>query len=198
MQKRFGSVLLAGAFLASTLAPVRAQGTRPATHKATSFIDVAITYDATHADVIPSSSFWMQGGSVQLHGRFYGGLGAVADVAGMHIANINSTGVGLDIVTAAFGPRYTWSPARARNAVFAQGLVGVAHGFNGVFPFRNGVQTAASSLAAKAGGGVNVNLSPRVALRAFEVNWLRTQLPNSTNNAQNDVHFGAGIVFRFP
>jgi len=35
-------------------------------------------------------------------------------------------------------------------------------------------------------------------LRAFEVNWLRTQLPNSTNNAQNDVHFGAGIVFRFP
>jgi len=29
----------------------------------------------------------------------------------------------------------------------------------------------------------------------IQADWLRTQLPNSTTNVQNDLHLGAGIVF---
>ena len=49
----------------------------------------------------------------------------------------------------------------------------------------------------KAGGGMNLNLKPHLALRLFEADYLRTQLPNSTNNAQNNLQLGAGLVLRF-
>jgi hypothetical protein len=43
---------------------------------------------------------------------------------------------------------------------------------------------------------VNVELSRRLSVRALEVDWLRTQLPNTTGNAQNDLRIGAGIIVR--
>jgi hypothetical protein len=137
----------------------------------------------------------MQGGAAQIHGRFYSGLGVVADVAGAHIANINSSGVGLDLVTATFGPRYTWS--RPRFSVYGQGLVGEAIGFNSIFPNPTGAMTSVNSLAVKAGGGVNVHLAPHFALRLVEADYLRTQLPNSTNDAQNNLTLGAGVILCF-
>lgn len=160
-------------------------------------LDVAFTYNATLANLITSPRFWMQGAAAEIEGRFHGGWGAVADIAGMHTANMNATGVGLDMVTATFGPRYTWTPRHARYELFAQGLVGVANGFNSVFPNVMGVQTVASSLALKAGGGLNYNLRRHLALRPFEADYLRTQLPNATNNAQNNFQLGAGLVMRF-
>jgi hypothetical protein len=47
------------------------------------------------------------------------------------------------------------------------------------------------------GGGMNIALSPRIALRAVQANWLRTQLPNATTNVQNNLDLGAGVVVRF-
>ena len=47
------------------------------------------------------------------------------------------------------------------------------------------------------GSGLDVNLSPHIALRAIQANWLRTQMPNSTNNLQNSLQLGSGLVFRF-
>ncbi|MGC1360570.1 MAG: hypothetical protein WA419_18540 [Silvibacterium sp.] len=95
-------------------------------------LDVAVTYNATLSNITSDSSVWMQGGSVEVEGFFYRGLGAVADIAGMHAANINSTGVALDLITATFGPRYTWS--RHRYDFYGQGLVGQAWGTNSIFP----------------------------------------------------------------
>jgi hypothetical protein len=34
-------------------------------------------------------------------------------------------------------------------------------------------------------------------MHALDAAWLRTQLPNATTNAQNDVRLGAGVVFKF-
>jgi len=42
-----------------------------------------------------------------VEGRFWRGLGVVADVNGHHTANMHVSRVGLDLVTATFGPRYT-------------------------------------------------------------------------------------------
>ena len=48
-----------------------------------------------------------------------------------------------------------------------------------------------------AGGGMNLRTSPHVYVRVFEADWLRTQLPNTTTNVQNNLRVGAGVAFRF-
>ena len=48
------------------------------------------------------------------------------------------------------------------------------------------------------GGGVNLTVSHRLTLRAIEADWLRSQVPNATNNVQNNVRLGAGIAIRLP
>jgi hypothetical protein len=150
------------------------------------------------ANVVGGNGFWMQGGSVQIHGQFWHGLGVVADVAGLHTASTNgSSGVGLDLVTATFGPRYTWSPSNRRYAVFGQALIGEANGMNSVFPEPAGASDSGNSLALYIGGGVNLPLKHHLALRAFEADWLRTQMPNATTKVQNSLRLGAGLMYRF-
>jgi len=160
-------------------------------------LEVAVTYGATMSNAVGSSGFWMQNGSAQVQCRFYRGLGVVADVSGMHSANINSSGAGLNLITFSFGPRYTWSPAHKKYVFFGQALVGDAHGFDSVFPTSTGTVGSRNSLAVEAGGGINLALWPRISLRVFEADWLRTQLPNSTTNVQNNLILGAGIVLHF-
>ena len=201
MQRFFGSVsgtiAVAAVMVAAAASPSSAQavrGTRSAYRPA---LEIAFTYDATRSTQAGGSPLWMQGGSVQIHGQFHGGWGAVADISGAHIANIDATGVGLDLVTATFGPRYTWVPLHTRYSLFAQGLVGEAWGMNSVFPRPGGATTTDNNLALKAGGGLNVGLTPHLALRAFEADYLRTQFPNSTSNVQNSLRLSAGVVLRF-
>lgn len=193
MQRILRTALPALLFVAATMATVSSAQPASAPHKPA--LELAFTYTATSSNQIGGAHFWMQGGAAQIYGRFYGGWGVVADVADAHIANINSTGVGLDMVTATFGPRYTWS--HARFSVYGQGLAGEAIGFNSVFPNSTGAMNTANSLAVKAGGGVDMNLSPHFALRLVEADYLRTQLPNSAYNAQNNLTLGAGVVLRF-
>jgi hypothetical protein len=190
-----GRVLLASAYMMAGVA-VWGQKSIPTT-QATSCLEVAITYDASRANLIAGNSFWMQGGGVQLHGQFWHGLGVVADVTGLHTANINNSGIGLDMVTATFGPRYTWSPAHARYSVFGQALAGVANGINSLFPGTPQSRSSADSLAVQLGGGMDLPLKRHIAVRAFEASWIRTQMPNLTTGVQNNLKLGAGIVFRF-
>jgi hypothetical protein len=160
-------------------------------------MDLAITYDTSHANTVPGSNFWMQGGSVQIHGQFWHGLGIVADVEGLHTGDAHGTGVELNLVTATFGPRYTRSWAHRRYALFGQALAGDAYGFNGVFPATTGLVSSANSLALQVGGGMNLQFSRHLGMRAFEAAWLRTQLPNATTSVENNLRVGTGLVFKF-
>jgi hypothetical protein len=184
-------VLLAEATVAVALctAPLLAQDD--------SALEVAVTYNAMRGGSVPNANFWMQGGSIELQARFYRGLGVVAEIASAHATNIQSSGVGLGLVTTTFGPRYNWAPAHQSYEFFAQVLAGEANGFNSVIPTTNAAIDSSNSLALKMGGGMNITLSRRIALRAFEANWLRTQIPNATTNIQNNLDLGAGLVFRF-
>jgi hypothetical protein len=47
-------------------------------------MDLAITYNASKANIVPGSNFWMQGGSLQIHGQFWRALGVAADIGGLH------------------------------------------------------------------------------------------------------------------
>jgi hypothetical protein len=193
MRSSFGKVVLL--IEACILAGLSAWGQSPNTSP--SSMDLAVTYDASQANIVAGSNFWMQGGSVQIHGQFWHGLGVVADLGGMHTADAHGTGVGLDLVTATFGPRYTWSWPRRRYAVFGQALAGDARGFDSVFPGTTGVASSANSMALQVGGGMNIKLSRHLAWRTFEVAWLRTQLPNAETSVENNLRVGTGLIFKF-
>lgn len=158
-------------------------------------IDAAFTYSPALSSAITGHRFWMQGGSAQLHARLYRGFGVVASLDGLHAGNITSSSVGLDLITATVGPRYDLVLKPRNASVFLQALAGGAFASNSIFPSPSGSTTSQNSLALQIGGGLNVPLSRRLALRAVEVNWLRTQLPNSTTNVQNNLVLGAGLVF---
>jgi hypothetical protein len=189
-------VLLAGACILTGLAAA-GQSTASQVEPATGHIDVAFVYNPLMANLVGGDGFWMQGGSVQVHGRFWHGLGVVADVAGLHRVSANSSSVGLDLITWTFGPRYSWAPARGSCTFFGQGLVGEVNGLNSVFPHASGATATASSLAVNVGGGINLSLNHRLSVRVLEADWLRTQLPNSTTNVQNNLRLGAGLIYRF-
>lgn len=164
-------------------------------------IDLALTCGAQHANQTSRQSFWAQGGGAELTATFYHGLGVAANVTGTHAANINSSGVGLTLVTTTFGPTYTWAPRRESQKqlrLLAESLIGIANGAGSVFPGPSGAQSGDTSLALQIGGGVDLDLSRYLALRLVHADWLRTQLPNATTNVQNNLQLNAGFVFRFP
>jgi hypothetical protein len=57
--------------------------------------------------------------------------------------------------------------------------------------------TSATGFAAEAGGGVNVKLTPTIWLRAAEIDFLRTELPNATTGAENNLKLGFGVIVKF-
>lgn len=167
-------------------------------------VDVAITYDSLHANHITGDNFWMQGGAVELGARLYRGLGIAARVEGGHVGAANANGVPLSLVTTVFGLRYRVASRSGRYVIFGDGLAGQSNGFHSLFSKGSGpvgspsvgTTTSSNALAVEIGGGLDVSLSRRLAVRAIEALYLRTGFPNSTTNIQNNLSLGAGIVFR--
>jgi hypothetical protein len=167
-------------------------------------IDLAVTYDVLHTNDITAQSFWMQGGAVELGARAYRGFGIVARVEGSHAGTNSTTREPLNLVTTVFGPRYTVNLRSHRYALFGEGLVGVANGFHSLFSegsgpvgsVNAGTTSTANALAVDVGGGLDVSLNHRFAIRAIRASYLRTQFPNSTTNVQNSLSLGAGLVMQ--
>lgn len=200
MCTHFCKTLLIGTamwFVAATGLTAQTPGEAKAPSAAPSRIDFAFAYSAARSNAVGGSSFWLQGGSAQMHLLFYRALGLVIDFSGWHAGNIQSSGVGLDLVTSTTGLRYTWRPAHTRYSLYGQALAGVANGYNSDFPANSGVVASSQSLALKLGGGLNIGMTRRIALRAIEADWLRTQFPNSTTGTQSSCQLNSGLVFRF-
>lgn len=62
------------------------------------------------------------------------------------------------------------------------------------FPSPVAADSSANGLALKKGRGINIPLTQRIGWRVIEANWLRTQLPNSVANVQNNLQLGAGFT----
>lgn len=178
-------MLLAGTGL------LRAQAPQP------NRLDLSVTYIAERSlKANTSQNFWLQGGSIELGANVYRGWGIAANVTGTHTGSIGASGVPLSLVTATFGPRYRWHADR-RVSLYGEGLIGEANGFHSVFPATAGSQPDANGFAVQVGGGIDWRLTNHLAVRALDAAWSRTQLPNSTDNVQNVLRLGAGVVWRF-
>ena len=165
-------------------------------------VDLAVTYTDQFSNLVSTPTFWHNGGTAELSAQAIHGFGITANVSGTQTDNAADSGIGLTLVTATFGPRYTFyhpmAEGRRSLAVFGQGLLGRAWGFNSYFPSASGAQTDAESMALQVGGGVDLGVSRYLGVRVLQADWLRTQLPNGTTNVQNTLRLGAGIVFRIP
>jgi hypothetical protein len=200
LRSRYLLLLAAPLFLTASL---RAQAVATGYAPSHQEVDLAVTYTAQHSNLVSNPTFWQQGGGTELSTQTYRGLGIAANITGTHVGSAANSGVGLDMLTTTFGPRYTWYKPRGASlkrslAIFGQGLIGEAHGWNSYFPSASGSQTDYNSFALQVGGGVDIGLSRHFAVRAIQADWLRTQFPNSTTNVQNSFRLAAGIVLRFP
>jgi hypothetical protein len=86
------------------------------------------------------------------------------------------------------GPQFAYRKC-CRVIPFANAQLGGVHVTPG-FPF---VAGAANAFALKAGGGIDISITCRVAIRVIEADYLLTRL-NSTS--QNNFRLSAGIVLR--
>jgi opacity protein-like surface antigen len=197
MTKNLANFLLlaAGCLIATALCGT-AQAQKPTTLPEGT-LDIALQYDTLSANSVTGNRFWMQGGSLQVHGLLHRGFGLVGDLSGEHTSNIHNTGVDLDMVTALVGPRYTWQPKKRSFSGYGQILVGEANGFNSTFPGPTGATSSAGNYAYQLGGGVDYRVSRSWSIRIAHLDWLRTQLSNSTTQTQNNLRIGAGVVLHY-
>lgn len=160
-------------------------------------LDLAVTYTAQRSlKATTDQNFWMRGGSIELGANVWKGWGVAADLTGTQAGSIGTSGIPLSLVTTTFGPRYRWR-APHKLSLYGEALVGEANGFRSLFPAANGAQTGANSLALQLGGGLDYRLHNRYAVRLLDAGWVRTRLPNATNNVQNTLRLGAGLVVNF-
>ncbi len=159
-------------------------------------VSLALSYDTLGGSMTNSNSFTTQGGAAEMNYSFFHGLGATASVLGVHADSIGS-GVPVNLILLTFGPSYTYRHHGAHPvSFFAHGLVGRANGFDGLYPQGGVANASANSLAVQTGGGVDVGLTRHLAVRLVQADYVRTQLPNSLTNVQNNLRLGVGIVLR--
>jgi hypothetical protein len=190
--------MLATGVAAAQAAPSQAEGQ-------SARLDLAATFDVLHTNHLIAQEFWAEGADVELGARLYGGLGVAARVEGLHAGAANANGEPLSLVTAVAGPRYTVRMRSQRYAIFAEALAGESSGFNSLFSKGSGpvgsanagTTSSANALAVDVGGGLDVQLNHRFALRALRASYLYTQFPNTTTNVQNSLSLSTGIVVRF-
>jgi outer membrane immunogenic protein len=161
-------------------------------------VQFAFNYSYMRANAAPGQCgcFNMMGGSGEFAVQAWRGFSVVADVTGELAGSSNIPGQSLALVFVTAGPRFTYHPHRFhRYAPFAQGLVGLVHGFDAPFPNNSGsTANTASALAALLGGGLDISLNRYLAIRPIQADYGYSQLPNSVNAHQNLFRYSAGIV----
>jgi hypothetical protein len=193
-----GQILLFGGYNTADLGDTWTMGAaNPVPSADRGVLSLALTFDSAGANITTANNFWLAGGSVELNATVIRGFGLTASITGLHTGN-SGGGVPVNLVMETFGPSYSLQSHLAKHPAmfFVHGLIGEANGFNGVYPKSTAPDSSANGLAAKVGGGLDLKVSHHISVRLIEANWLRTQLPNSTTNIQNDLELGAGMVFR--
>jgi hypothetical protein len=169
-------------------------------------IEVGATFTAERSKLTDADCgcFWMQGGSAEADVYLIRGLSAAVDFTGTHAANI-VPGVDLSQISFMGGPRYTYGLTRwtrrimgadRRTSIFGEALFGGVHAFDSAFPNGVGTKTSANAFSMQVGGGVNLHLAHNFNLRAIEVDYVRTSLPNLTTDSQHDLRLAIGVTYQ--
>lgn len=154
---------------------------------------------------------WVSGGSASFAFNKNRYLGLVMDFGRYHANKVRTGAPSGGVVDASgnvstymAGPRLSFR--HDRFTPFAQALFGIAHNSDVTLDRCTGtgctLLPSENAFAVTAGGGLDVTLSSRVALRLFQAEYVMTRFRDPTSIAgrtgtQNDVRLSVGIVFRF-
>jgi len=161
-------------------------------------MQLGVNYDYVGANAPPGGCgcFSLNGGSGWFGYNFDRSLALVGEVSGSHAGNINGTPSDLTLTSYLFGPRYS-RQFKNRLLPFAQVLLGGAHASGALTPSPSGVASSANSFAMTLGGGLDIRMGHRLALRPLQADYYLTRFPNGVNGHQNNFRLAAGIVFYF-
>ena len=140
-----------------------------------------------------SGGFNLNGGSASVAYNFTDRISVLADFGAYKFSGL-PTGFDSTMYTYLFGPRISLRKASPVTP-FAQVLLGGGR----LNASAGGVDAGENGFAMAAGGGVDIRLHPRVAIRLIQAEYLLTRFPraNGDSATQNDVRLSAGLVFRF-
>lgn len=157
-------------------------------------IPVSVRFVATQArETVGTSRFFLMGGAADAAVPILPRFSAAVEVAGTTTARAPGTTRGLSTITLLAGPRFT-QPVR-RASVSVQTLFGAVRGFDADFVTGANRADTSTAFAFAAGGFVDVPLTRTLSLRAVQLDYLQTQLPNGADNRQGGFRVGAGVVF---
>ncbi len=133
------------------------------------------------ADAGTRESFF--GWQASISANFHENIGFTLDSGGQYDTNF---GITLEAYEFLLGPRYIIRGERFTG--FAHALIGLEYvRFSGGF--------GDTAFAMGFGGGVDVNASDRIAIRAFQLDYMPARFSSLRWN--HDARVGAGVVFRF-
>ena len=149
--------------------------------------------------------------------NFTRNLGITADINSASLSPFGFSALGFSAATYQRLTSYLVGPTvtanLGRSSVFGHALFGVAHSSLGAgvsLPIIGGISsgiTSGTGYAMEFGGGVDIGITRHLALRAVQVDYLRTQLntldalasglSTSLDNRQDTFRYSTGIVLRF-
>jgi opacity protein-like surface antigen len=158
---------------------------------------VGVSYSTTRGNAPPGGlcqCFSTNGIAVNSTVTWKYWLRSTTEVNNSRASNIGPLGQNLTLTTITAGPQIVLH-GRYFETFAGLGL-GFAHGSNSYFPTSTGYSTSANSFAWKTGGGFDVNLNHRLAVRAVEVQYLHTAFPNGMNDSQNHITVSVGLLLK--
>jgi hypothetical protein len=156
--------------------------------------EVTLGYNYLHANAPPGlcGCFSANGGYGSIVVNAQHGISGVADFSAVHAGNVSGTGQSITVANYLFGPRYSFRSGSGRFTRYGQALFGVSSEQTNYVPSRE-----LDGFAFSVGGGLNLTLKPRFAWNAIQLDWIHSQIANSSNNRQNDLSVRTGITVRF-
>lgn len=158
-----------------------------------------MTYHWVRSNTQPGACgcFDLNGGGISGSWNVRTRLAVVAEIGGEYAGNGPDTGNSLTLISYLAGARYTlpqpWRRSLHSPQPFAQVLVGAAHAGGGIA----GAGDSTTAFAARMGGGIDLPVTDHFAFRIIQIDYYLTESANSTNDHQNNLLVGTGLVYRW-
>jgi len=161
--------------------------------------EVAAAYHWVRSNAGPGECgcFGLNGGGVSGSWNFHGPWSAVLDFSAETGTGAPPAGNSLTLASYMAGGRYKirqpWLEGNHKPQPFVQILLGASHAGGG----EAGIANGAFVFATRMGGGVDVPLTSHFALRVIQIDYYLTTFANATNDHQNNLLIGAGVVYHW-
>ena len=162
--------------------------------------EVSAGYSYVRANLITPNGccFSLNGGAGSLIWNAKDWFGLEGEIGGYHTGNVQGSGRDLTLISFMAGPHFAYRK-HERLTPFAHALLGGGHAGGTLY---TGTSTSPglgtnNNFNMVAGGGLDVNLGPHVAVRVFQADYFLTHFLNGNNDRQNNLRLTFGVVFHF-